>query len=201
MLENGLLDDMDIRGMNDLTAFVQDRQGVRLPITRSGVLEQLALERQADWLGQQDIPSVRIRPNRSHWKAKSPKLSPVTPLETTGSRNKGKARAVPIAPSAPTGGQRGGDDSEIFSMEDEPAASDTFSLPGSAIPRGTPSSAGESSAQLSSSSPATPWKSKAVESQRWVSRGFGLIKVGNLSCPFPLQTRYAQYHGRGRARS
>ncbi len=162
MLENGMLDDLDIRVLNDLTFFVQDRQGVRLPITRSGILEQLAVEREGEWLAMQDIPVFRIRPNRPIWRAKSPRLSPVV---VTDSKSKGKGKAIPFAPTSQRLNRRkGGDDNEIFSMDDE-NTSDTFSLPAAAVALASPATSLQ--AATSPGTPGgTPWKSKAVEGQR-----------------------------------
>ena len=155
MLENGMLDDMDIRVLNDLTSFVQDRQAIRLPITRSRILEELAVERQGEWLALQDLPVVGIRPNRPIWKARSPRLSPIV-IE---SKSKGKAKAVPTTPSsAPVSRHKGGDDNEIFSMDEEPG-SDTFSLPAAVLAQSSPAAASLQSAT-------SPWKSKGAEGKK-----------------------------------
>lgn len=155
MLENGLLDEMDIRVLNDLTSYVQERQGVRLPITRSGILEQMVLEREAAWLAMQDLPVPRVRPYRSTWRPKSPRVQPVGGGggETTSRRkSKGKATAVTNGPEAKA------EDNDIFDMDEEPV--DVLSLP-SAV---TAASAATASAPPREAG--APWKSAAAESSR-----------------------------------
>lgn len=150
MLENGMLDQMELRVLHDLASFVQDRQGMKLPVSRSGILLDMAVEKRLGWLEQQDIPFAKLRAPR-HWKVKSPRIIPVNPQTPV---RPGKERARQSIPAI-------GDD--IFAMEDD--------LPPPAIPANqpqkyvSPKPTRELSSDLPSSS-GSPWRSKPVDPPR-----------------------------------
>ncbi len=149
MLENGMLDQMDIRVLYDLASFVQEKQGLRLPITRSNVLLEMAMEKNALWLEMQDLPIPRLRAPRQ-WKVRSPRIQP-TVVET----NRQKERPRTISLEAPTLDNSRDDD--IFAMEDD--------LP-SSITSNSVKAAPFVSAADSSGSIASPWRSKTLEPQK-----------------------------------
>lgn len=146
MMENRLLDDMDIRNLNDLANYAQGRQGMRLPITRSGIVVDMQIEKHRSWLDDQDIARSQLRAPRVWRKRASPLLSPTTPAVKN---KKGKRRASE-APDSPLAAPRTPAVAEdIFDMDDDPLPpAVTSSRPSSAI------------------KPGQPWKSQAVESAK-----------------------------------
>ncbi|KAJ9118635.1 hypothetical protein QFC22_003855 [Naganishia vaughanmartiniae] len=155
MMENGLLDDMDIRILNDLTDFVRDRQAEKLPVTRSGILLDMAMEKYKDWMVLQDFSEPRLRIPRDI-KPKSPRLTS-TAVPTAISKSKGKSKATPsnIRSSPQMTGSK---------MFNEELDMDDLMLP---VAAPTLVSA-DTSASASANSVAkhSPWKSQAVEAKR-----------------------------------
>ena len=155
MLENGFLDDMDNRILSDLAGYIQDLQGSKLPVSRSGILADMAVQREAEWLADQDIPQIKARPPRV-WKPRSPKIFATAPVRTKKSKGKCKQSLFDL----PTESR---DVEDLFDMEDD------LTLPDSAIapPRG-----GTPSKQYQANVPETPkglpWKSSAVEGSKKV---------------------------------
>ncbi|CED83705.1 Uncharacterized conserved protein, contains ankyrin and BTB/POZ domains [Phaffia rhodozyma] len=83
MLESHLLDNMPSDILANLSSYVHRRQGLRLPISRSGVLLTAAMERQAEWLALQDVPKPYLRPAKSALAIhRSPGLSPIEVTST-----------------------------------------------------------------------------------------------------------------------
>ncbi|KAJ9110692.1 hypothetical protein QFC19_001521 [Naganishia cerealis] len=154
MMENGLLDDMDIRILNDLTGFVRNRQAEKLPLTRSGILLDMAMEKYKDWLVLQDFPELRLRIPRDI-KPKSPRLTS-TSVPTAFSKTKGKSKAAPSSIRASP--QMTG--SKMFNEELD---MDDLMLP-VAVPILGPMDTSLPSA--SSASKNFAWKSQAVEAKK-----------------------------------
>lgn len=155
MLENGFLDDMDTRILSDLAGYIQDLQGSKLPVSRSGILADMAVQREAEWLADQDIPQIKARPPRV-WKPRSPKIFATPPVRTKKSKGKGKQSLFDL----PTESR---DIEDMFDMEDD------VTLPESAIAPtrgGTPSK--QFQANASETPKGLPWKSSAVEGSKKV---------------------------------
>jgi hypothetical protein len=159
MMENGLLDDMDIRILNDLTNFVRDRQSEKLPLTRSGILLDMAMERHRDWMMMQDFPEPRLRYPRDI-KPKSPRLTS-TQAPTPFSKSKGKAKG-PVN-DIRTSPQMAG--SKAFNEELD---MDDLMLPDAAP---APSAATQPLSDTLDSSGAknSAWRSQAIEAKRYVN--------------------------------
>lgn len=158
MLENGFLDDMDTRMLNDLSSFIQDRQGSKLPVSRSGILEDMAVQREAEWLANQDIPQLKARPPRV-WKPRSPRIYATPPAPSKKAKGKGKEKL-----SLFDGPADNRDPEDVFEMEDDLALPDSVFSP----PRGsTPSK--QVSAASTDGPKGTPWRSSGVEAtKKWV---------------------------------
>ncbi|KAI0057376.1 hypothetical protein BV25DRAFT_1973088 [Artomyces pyxidatus] len=75
LLESRMLDDLDPRLIRQLLQSIRLQQSDKLPTTRSNRLVEQAMERNREWLDQQDIPEAIIR--TVHHK-ESPRLSPRT---------------------------------------------------------------------------------------------------------------------------
>ncbi|GAA5888090.1 hypothetical protein JCM5296_005430 [Sporobolomyces johnsonii] len=68
VLESYLLDDLPPDLLTALTTFVQERQGAKMPVSRSGLLLQEALSKHADYIAELDVGrptggAKRFRPN------------------------------------------------------------------------------------------------------------------------------------------
>lgn len=157
MMENGLLDDMDIRILNDLTDFVRDRQAEKLPLTRSGILLDMAMERHRDWMVLQDFPEPRLRYPRDI-KPKSPRLTS-TQAPTPFSKSKGKAKGT--FSDTRTSPHLAG--SKTFNEELD---MDDLMLPDAAPPLSVPSQP-SSDALDSAGAKNSAWRSQAVEAKRY----------------------------------
>ena len=167
MLESGLLDEMDEDVLQELCVVIAKKQETRLGVSRDGTLLNELVGKWGDWLLMQDIPAPRVR---APWKPRimrSPKLSPLEPMTTQSTRDKGKRR--PQAPPSPSPvaspelrSQHTGTD-DIFAMDDEAMS------PPSTTGRQTPrSSRPMTPLDLHSGSKIgqVPWKSRTVESGR-----------------------------------
>lgn len=155
MLENGFLDDMDTRILNDLASFIQDRQGSKLPVSRSGILADMAVQREAEWLADLDVPQLKARPPRV-WKPRSPRIYATPPVQTKKAKGKGREKL-----SLSDNQVDNRDPEDVFEMEDD------LALPESALspPRGsTPSK--QFSAVSSDGSKGKPWGSSGVEATK-----------------------------------
>ena len=163
MMENGLLDDMDIRILNDLTNFVRDRQAEKLPLTRSGILLDMAMEKYRDWIVLQDFPEPRLRYPREI-KPKSPRLTS-TQAPTPFSKTKGKAKASSssIRASPQIAGSK--EFNEELDMDD-------LMLPDAAPTSSTPHRP-SLDAQDGIATKNSAWRSQAVEAKRYVFCGLG----------------------------
>jgi hypothetical protein len=152
MLESGLLDEMDDDVLQELCGVIAKKQDIKLGVSRDGSLMDEAVGKWGDWLALQDIPQPRIRAAYKPRIMRSPKLEP-TPTHTTR-RRKGSPSPV----TSPEVKAQGGDD--IFSMDEE--ASPMVSAKGSRGSRPmTP-------LDLQSPKAGLTWKSKTVESSRYV---------------------------------
>lgn len=171
MMENGLLDDMDIRILNDLTVFVRDRQAEKLPLTRSGILLDMAMEKYRDWIILQDFPEPRLRIPRDI-KPKSPKLTS-TAVPTAFSKTKGKAKGVPASIRASPQMS-----SKTFNEELD---MDDLMLP-DAAPAVAPVSSGLPTAETATKN--SPWKSQAVEAKRFVFGAICQLHLIDVNSPF-----------------
>lgn len=142
MLESRLLETMDLDILTELSTFIASRQGLRLPISRSGLLIQAAMDRQSGWLAMQDIPTPTLRSGRTFNTTRPPPLprSPTVdssldstaspkPVQRRTSTTVVCARASP-APSPAVKAQSpasrrepsGGDDDDgMFAMDEEDA--------------------------------------------------------------------------------
>ncbi|KAK4048797.1 hypothetical protein OIV83_004563 [Microbotryomycetes sp. JL201] len=80
VLENRLLDDLPNELVTSLTDFCQERQGAKLPISRSGMLVSDLMSKHSTWLSEQDV--ARQTGGARKWKPKmggdtaSPRPSP-----------------------------------------------------------------------------------------------------------------------------
>ncbi|GAA6003739.1 hypothetical protein JCM10207_003573 [Rhodosporidiobolus poonsookiae] len=77
-LEGGLLDDLPSDLLVALTAFVQERQGAKMPVSRSGLLLQEVLAKHADYLADIDVgrPTGAAKRYKPSIVPASPKPSP-----------------------------------------------------------------------------------------------------------------------------
>lgn len=76
LLESRILDDLDPRVVRKLSEHTRAAQAAQSPVSRSGKLGRVALEKHKEWLALQDIP-VPIIPSQKIWSAKdSSKMSP-----------------------------------------------------------------------------------------------------------------------------
>jgi len=64
LLESQMLDDMPPALIKQLSQFVRQKQSEKAPVSRSNLLVDKALKRQAGWLALQDIPQPIVRTNR-----------------------------------------------------------------------------------------------------------------------------------------
>ncbi|WVW82934.1 hypothetical protein I302_104949 [Kwoniella bestiolae CBS 10118] len=159
MLESGLLDEMDIDVLQDLSQVIAQKQGIRLSVSRSQILTKHAMEKHREWLLLQDIPQPRVR-QPFRWKPKSPALSPVDTM-TLSSTIKERTRVPPspmmspeMLPSAADG---------IFQMDDDlPTPPSSASTPRVTRPV-TPLDLAAASAQAGKGA---VWRSKKVESEK-----------------------------------
>ncbi|RDB25530.1 BTB/POZ domain-containing protein 1 [Hypsizygus marmoreus] len=62
-LDSGMLDDIPISLVKELAQFIRAKQEEKSPISRSGRLTNEAMEKHADWLALQDIPTTIPRSN------------------------------------------------------------------------------------------------------------------------------------------
>lgn len=170
MLESGLLDEMDEDVLQELCGVIAKKQEVRLGVSRDGTLLNELVGKWGDWLALQDVPAPRVR---APWKPRimrSPKLSPLEPMTSQSTRDKGKRRPQPPPSPSPAASPElrsqhtGADD--IFAMDDEAMSPSTNT--GRQTPRSTrPMTpldlhSGSKPGQV-------PWKSRTVESGRYVS--------------------------------
>jgi len=154
MLENGFLDDMDTRILNDLASFIQDRQGSKLPVSRSGILADMAVQREAEWLAELDVPQLKARPPRV-WKPRSPRIYATPPVQATKPKGKGREK-LSLFDS-----QNDRDPEDVFEMEDDLALPESVFSP----PRGsTPSK--QFTAVSADGSKGSPWRSSGVEATK-----------------------------------
>ena len=109
-MENGYLDDMEVHILNELAAFVRDKQGNKLPVSRSGVLTAMAVEREADWLATLDLPIPRARPPRV-WKSRSPRVYASMPSQADSPR-------WAATSSSKEAGQAARESDDLFDMDD-----------------------------------------------------------------------------------
>lgn len=113
MLESRILDVMSPTLIRQLSCFVREMQTAKSPITRRNLLGKLAMDRHAEWLSLQDLPSPIVRSNKQLMRRDSARLSPPAP----SSRVQRPVRVTPSAPkpevlSAPVGSD------DIFTMDD-----------------------------------------------------------------------------------
>ncbi|KAL5530926.1 hypothetical protein ACEPAG_3802 [Sanghuangporus baumii] len=97
LLESRMLDDLPVHLLRQLAEFIRVRQSEKLPVTRSGMMVEKALEIWKDWLSLQDIPQPII-PGRKSYAGHirhSPKLSPEM-IAATSKRNR---RTTAVQPS------------------------------------------------------------------------------------------------------
>ncbi|KAL5492938.1 hypothetical protein ACEPAI_4386 [Sanghuangporus weigelae] len=89
LLESRMLDDLPVHLLRQLADFIRARQSEKLPVTRSEMMVEKALETWKDWLALQDIPQT-IVPGRKSYAGHtrhSPKLSPEM-VAATSKRNR-----------------------------------------------------------------------------------------------------------------
>lgn len=188
LLESRMLDDLPNDIIKQLGAFVRERQAEKLPIARSNVLVNKAMDIHAEWLALQDIPQPIVRSKASVAFHRSPKLSPINgksmsrrqsvgqlgPLSPMSSPNfviapSPTARAVSTSAAGNNVGNRRSAGDDIFAMDDadgipalnleEPRMPVTYEVPSSV----TPPSGG------------APWKGKISQlSSRYVQFSYSI---------------------------
>ncbi|BGP49680.1 hypothetical protein JCM10450v2_005585 [Rhodotorula kratochvilovae] len=148
-LETGLLDDLPADLLTALTAFVRERQGAKMPITRSNLLFQELLPRYRDYYDAVDVgrPTGAARRYRPAVVPPSPRASP-SMLSPGGSPQLLASKSPRMRPSAgPSGSPNPSPSLPAVREADEPFALDEdFLLDSSA--RGASSAAGPSQASL-----------------------------------------------------
>jgi hypothetical protein len=186
MLENGYLDDMNTQILNDLASFVQERQGMKLPVSRSGILTEMAVERQTDWLESLDLPQPKIRPPRI-WKVRSPRVYPDV-LPPPSKKGKGKASERKIAIGSALDSR---DQDDMFEMEEDIAppvvVTTSQRKPAAGVLAGTPA--------VETLTKGTPWRSSAVDTAKKFVRRivYVLFVFANLESE---KVRSSCYYGR-----
>lgn len=171
MLESGLLDEMDDDVLQELCVVIAKKQEVRLGVSRDGTLLNELVGKWGDWLALQDVPAPRIRQQYKPRMMRSPKLSPLEPMTTQSSKDKGKRRPVhhyspsPVVSPELRSQHTGTDD--IFAMDDEVTSPPTMS--GRQTPRSSRPMTPLDLQSGSSRPGQVPWKSRTAESGRYVS--------------------------------
>jgi inhibitor of Bruton tyrosine kinase len=123
-LESRMLDDLPLDVIRSLAKFVRAKQGDRSPLARSGVLLDLAMSKNEEWLALQDFPAP-ILPKERHTavlspvlRTKDPKLSP-PPL--TSMRPESVSSGIGIRPRLSSSklnvGAVAPDGDELFTMD------------------------------------------------------------------------------------
>lgn len=120
-LDGGMLDDIPIALVEQLSRFAQRQQVEKSSISRSNILAQKALESHAEWLALQDIPSVILRsthlPTRKSFT--NVKSSPPGPNRRTPRPPTSPPQSPSIRPEK--GIRRPPSDDDIFVMDDTDA--------------------------------------------------------------------------------
>ncbi|OCB92256.1 hypothetical protein A7U60_g336 [Sanghuangporus baumii] len=102
LLESRMLGDLPVHLLRQLAEFIRARQSEKLPVTRSGMMVEKALETWKDWLALQDIPQPIVpgrKPYAGHIRH-SPKLSPEM-IAATSKRNRRPSAVKPSASYSP----------------------------------------------------------------------------------------------------
>ncbi|KAI0041827.1 hypothetical protein FA95DRAFT_1639827 [Auriscalpium vulgare] len=113
LLESRVLDDLTPRLLKQLSHAVRTHQAAKMPLSRSGRLVDIAVERNLAWLAEQDIPVPIVRTAAVKM---SPKLSPKKtrrsslPVSPTGSPT--------MRPNASRTGPAHAGGEDIFSMDE-----------------------------------------------------------------------------------
>ncbi|BGP17782.1 hypothetical protein JCM10213v2_005824 [Rhodosporidiobolus nylandii] len=131
-LEGGLLDDLPADLLVALTAFVQERQGAKMPVSRSGLLLQEVLAKHADYLADIDVgrPTGAAKRYRPAIVPNSPKPSPSL-LSPTSSPALGPSKSPRMQPKPSPSLAPVGEVDEPFALDED------FLLDaGSSTPRG-----------------------------------------------------------------
>ncbi|GAA5904198.1 hypothetical protein JCM6882_003976 [Rhodosporidiobolus microsporus] len=120
-LEAGLLDALPTDLLVAFTAFVQERQGAKMPISRSGLLLQELLSKHADYLAEIDVgrPTGAAKRYRPAIVPNSPKPSPSLlspqPSPQLGPSKSPRMQATKPSPSLPPVGEV----DEPFSLDED----------------------------------------------------------------------------------
>lgn len=125
VLEGRFLDDLPPPLLNAVADFVKERQGAKMPLSRSGFLITELMEKHADWLSELDIG--RPTGGARKWRPsipRSPALSPTGFLTPGPSPNLYPRGSPALSPSL-----------NPLREDDEPFTMDDFSLEGGVIPK------------------------------------------------------------------
>jgi hypothetical protein len=199
MLESSLLDEMDDDVLRELCEVIDKKQQVRLGAARNGLLINEAVGKWGDWLEYQDIPQPRVRGPPKPRPTRVPEATTTT-TTTTPAKGKGKDKGTrrsleevhsPMASPAPA--------EDIFAMDEDPTSPPPVTASGRQTPRTsrpiTPLDLrSQSQSQGSALKPGqVPWKSKTVESGRYVLFHHAM-QSSDLETD--VQCRSEKHHGR-----
>lgn len=159
MLESGLLDEMHEDVLQDLCAVIAKKQERKLPVSRTGLLVNQAVDKHRDWLAVQDLPMPRVRAPFK-WKARSPTILP-----TDRAHQARNGRQVNSSPTAsPEVGPSVGTNEDIFQMDEEHGSP----VPSTGSRPTRPVTPLDISAGASAIRSGPVWKSQKVETSRSV---------------------------------
>lgn len=192
LLESRMLDDLPHSLVRGLARFVCELQREKMPVTRSGTIAKVAMEKWKEWVEQQDWPMVIVRSRKvSLRQVQSPSLSPTMGPGVAKAGGKGRnkpltassdpslslkeerrARTPLTPPSAPLREVPEDDEEEIFDMEGIPPMSLSSPAPGSglqtSLPSGSPRPSLTPVKKGDSPSIGGPWKIQAAAAARCV---------------------------------
>lgn len=125
-LESHLLDDLPNDLLRQLSVFVREQQASKSPVSRSGILTNMAMEKHKEWLAMEDFPQPITKTSRHPSRiVSSAKLSPPTPsrkkersLGSIISPSTSPALRPQISPLAPQPPHVGPAEDEVFMMDE-----------------------------------------------------------------------------------
>jgi hypothetical protein len=154
-LDSGMLDDIPLALVEQLSKFAQQKQVEKSSISRSNILPQRALEAHAEWLALQDIPSTVHRTTHlpSRKSLTNVNLSPPVPSKRTPRLPTSPPQSPSIHPERMIRRPPSGDD--IFVMDD------ADSLPSLNLDQPQPTTPKSKSSDVSAG-PSSIWKAPSV---------------------------------------
>jgi len=174
-LDSGMLDDIPVALIEQLSQFAQQKQIEKSSISRSNVLTRRALETHTEWLALQDIPQTILR--STHLPSRKPsinvKSSPPRPSRRTLQPPTSPQPSPNIQPQQVLRRHPSGDD--IFAMDD-PDVPSSLSLD---QPQHTTRNSKSSNAVAN---PSSIWKAPSVpRCVRFITLGFLVTNESSLS--------------------